>query len=184
MLTACSTSALVPTPFEPRGAAQSQIVDTLRVGPNPTGVIATKDAVYIANNTQTGPSSVGMLLLSQDGKTLYALNSGISAAVQTISLFDTATLYLVSLESGKVLKNISVERGPDSLALSADAKTLYCANVYANSVSVIDTASKTVTKAIHGVWSSPSGIAMVPNGTYAYVTNFATNTVSVIQIPR
>src|SRR5687768_9180969 len=41
--------------------ALSQVVDTIRVGPNPAGVVATADAVYIANNNQTGPSSVGIL---------------------------------------------------------------------------------------------------------------------------
>jgi len=313
LLTACSTSSFAPPPTDTRNPAQSEIVAKIRVGPNPTGVIATKEAVYIANNNQTGPSSIGMLLpkvgtpylsvyqqtadidgipgsfagtyaltLSSDGKTLFALNSGISAAVPTISLFDTktrqfkgsmggfnapnamailpdgktayvanygfydyktvnvsrvdSTLSLVNLESGKVLRKISVQRGPDSLALSLDAKTLYCANVYDNSVSVIDTATNTVTatitdktilgpftialtpdgkslyitnygnplypnrsdnntvtvvdtatntvsKVVPGVGASPSGIAITPNGKYAYVTGYnSIGTVSVIDI--
>lgn len=313
ILIACSTSSVPPPPANTPGPAQSTVVDTIRVGPNPTGVIATKDAVYIANNNQTGPSSVGMLLpkagvdylgayqqtadiegipssfagtydlaLSPDGKTLFALNSGISAVVSTISLFDTATrqftgsmggfnapdamailpdgktayvanygfydyktvnvskvdstLSLVNLENGKVVKKITVQRGPDSLVLSADATTLYCANVYDNSVSVIDTATNavkvtvtdktilgpftmaltpdgkslyitnygnplypdridnntvtvidtatnTVTKAIPGVGSAPAGIAITPNGRYAYVTSYKSpGTVSVVDI--
>lgn len=286
---------------------------TLRVGPNPAGLMATRDAVYIANNNQTGPSSLGMLLahtgtpylsqyqqtadiqglpssfagtyaltLSRDGKTLFALNSGISAAVQTISVFDTgrhqftgtiggfnapdamailpdgktayvanygfydyktvnvskvdSTLSVVNLETGKVLQKISVQRGPDWLVLSPDARTLYCANVYDNSVSVIDTATNTVTatltdksilgpftmaltpdgrslyitnygnplypdrkdndtvtvidtatkavsKVIGGVGAAPSGIAITPNGKYAYVTSYRTpGTVSMIDV--
>lgn len=313
MVVSCSTRSGGPSANDKRSPDQSQVVDTIPVGPNPAGVVATANAVYIANNNQKGPSSIGMLLpkagavylssyqqsadieglpssfagtynltLSPDGKTLYALNSGISVAVQTISLFDTAThqfkgsigglngpdamavlpdgktayvanygfydyktvnvskvastLSLVKLEGGQVLKQISVQRGPDSLVLSRDAKTLYCANVYDNSVSVIDTGTNTVTatitdKTILGpftmaltpdgkslyinnygnplypkrtdnntvtvidtatkavtkvipVGSSPSGIAMTPNGKYAYVTSYASaGTVSVIDIP-
>lgn len=312
MAVSCSTSSVSTPPKDQPSPARSQVVDTIHVGPNPAGVVAARNAVYIANNNQTGPSSVGILLpkagisylsayqqtadiagppssyagtfnltLSPDGRTLYALNSGISVAVQTISLLDTATgqfkgslegfngpnamavlpdgktayvanygfydyktvnvskvdstLSLVSLESGQILKKIVVQRGPDSLVLSSDAATLYCANVYDNSVSVIDTSTNTVTttitdKSILGpftialtpdgkslyvnnygnplfpnrtdsntvtvidtatkavtkvipVGSSPSGLAITPNGKYAYVANYASHgTVSVIDV--
>lgn len=313
VVVSCSRSSVSPRSDETRRPEQSQVVDTIRVGPNPAGVVATADAVYIANNNQTGPSSVGMLLpkagtayfsayqqtanidgppssyagtydltLSPDGKTLYALNSGISVAGSTISVLDTGTrqfkgsigglngpdamvvlpdgktayvanygfydyktvnvskvdsrVSVVDLQSGRVLKDISVQRGPDSLVLSADARTLYCANVYDNSVgvidtstntvratitdksllgpftialtpdgrflyvnnygnplyptrsdnntvTVIDTATNTVAKVIPGVGSSPSGIAITPNGKYAYVTSYASHgTVSVINV--
>lgn len=311
----CSRGSVTPPPNDKPGPGEdrSRVVDTIHVGPNPAGIVATAAAVYIANNNQTGPSSVGILLpqggaayfgayqqtadiagppssyagtfaltLSPDGKTVYALNSGISAAVQTISLLDTATrqfkgslggfnapdamavlpdgktayvanygfydyktvnvakvdstLYLVNLENGQVLKRITVQRGPDSLVLSADARTLYCANVYDNSVSVIDTntnavsttitdtsilgpfamaltpdgkslyvtnygnplypartdnhtvtvidtATRSVTHVI-AVGPKPSGIAIAPNGRYAYVTSYESHgTVSVIDVP-
>jgi YVTN family beta-propeller protein len=230
--------------------ALSQVVDTIRVGPNPAGVVATADAVYIANNNQTGPSSVGILgpkagtayfgayrqtadiegppssfagtyslTLSPDKKTLYALNSGISAIGTTISLLDTATnqfkgsigglngpdamavmpdgktayvanygfydykkvdvskvdsrLSLVDLQSGRVLKDVPVGRGPDSLVLSADARTLYCANVYDNNISVIDTGTGTVRATItHESIIGPFTIALTPDGRFLYVANY------------
>jgi YVTN family beta-propeller protein len=314
VVVSCSRGTESRTPVEaPPPPAQSQVVATIPVGPNPAGILATAGAVYIANNNQTGPSSVGMLLpkagteylsayqqtpdidgppssfagtydltLSRDGKTLFALNSGISAVGTTISLLDTTThqfkgsiggingpdamvilpdgktayvanygfydyktvnvskvdsrLSVVDLESGKVRSHIAVQRGPDSLILSADARTLYCANVYDNSVSVIDTTTNTVTatltdtsllgpftmaltpdgkflhianygnplfpartdnntvtvidtatnavaKVIPGVGSSPSGIAITPNGKFAFVTSYASQgTVAVIDI--
>lgn len=229
---------------------RSQVVDTIRVGPNPAGVVATADAVYIANNNQTGPSSVGILLpkagtpyfstyqqtadidgppssfagtydlaLSPDKKTLYALNSGISAAGSTISLLDTGTnqfkgsiggfngpdamavlpdgktayvahygfydyktvdvskvdsrLSLVDLQSGRVLKDVSVGRGPDSLVLSADARTLYSANVYDNNISVIDTSTSTVRATLtHESIIGPFTLALTPDGRFLYVTNY------------
>ena len=309
------TPAAAPAAPAPAVPAQSQVVDTIAVGPNPAGVVATADAVYVANNNQKGPSSVGILArrpgspyanayqqtanidgstssfagtfdlaLSPDGKTLYALNSGISASVSTISLFDTGTnqfkgsigglnapdamallpdgktsyvanygfynyktvdvsrvdsrLSLVDLQSGQVLKTVNVGRGPDSLALSPDARTLYCANVYDNNISVIDASTGTVratisdpsvigpftialtpdgrslyvanygnplypdrtdnntvtvfdtaTNSVANVivvgpaGSSPAGIAITPNGKYAYVTNYHTSgTVSVVDV--
>jgi len=45
--------------------------------------------------------------------------------------------------------------------------------------SVIDTASNTVVATI-GVGSFPVGVAITPNGAFAYVANFNSNSVSVI----
>ena len=315
VVTALGACANTPDSSIPNGtpvAPLVELVDTIKVGPNPAGIVATSGAVYIANNNQTGPSSVGMLLhrdptpylseyrqtpdiegspssfagtynlaLSPDGKQLYALNSGISAALETISVLDTATrqfatpltgfnapdvmaimpdgksayvanygfynyktvdvskvdstVVLVDLGSGEAVKKIAVQRGPDAFALSADARTLYCANVYDNSVSVIDTrtntvratvtdktilgpftialsrdgrslyitnygnplfpgrtdnttvsvmdtATDTITKAI-AVGKKPSGIALTPDGRFAYVTNYESpGSVSVIDL--
>jgi YVTN family beta-propeller protein len=55
----------------------------------------------------------------------------------------------------------------------------YVTNQFDNTVSVIDSATNTVTATIE-VESFPSGIALTPNGMFAYVANSISNSVSVI----
>ncbi len=59
------------------------------------------------------------------------------------------------------------------------APSAYVANFASNTVSVIDTASNTVTTTIP-VETRPFGIAVNPDGSRVYVTNYGSNTVSVI----
>jgi len=65
------------------------------------------------------------------------------------------------------------------VAITPNGAFAYVANANSNSVSVIDTASNTVTDTV-AVGIIPEGIAITPNGTFAYVTNDISNTVSVI----
>jgi YVTN family beta-propeller protein len=59
------------------------------------------------------------------------------------------------------------------------AQSAYITINYANTVSVIDTPTNTVTATIP-VGSSPTGVAATPDGSKVYVTQGAANTVSVI----
>jgi YVTN family beta-propeller protein len=61
----------------------------------------------------------------------------------------------------------------------AKAQNAYITNIASSTVSVIDTATNTVTTTISG-FSSPWGVAVTPNGLKVYVTNLGSNTVSVI----
>ena len=64
-------------------------------------------------------------------------------------------------------------------ALAAAAPFAYIANSNSDTVSVIDTASNTVTATV-AVGTQPFGVAVNPAGTRVYVTNLSSNTVSVI----
>src|SRR5260221_12611304 len=65
-------------------------------------------------------------------------------------------------------------------AIPAQAQTFaYVTNIFANTVSVIDTASNTVVATV-AVGSGPFGVAITPDGTRAYVANENSNSVSVI----
>ena len=61
----------------------------------------------------------------------------------------------------------------------AKAQNAYITNIASSTVSVIDTATNTVTTTISG-FSSPWGVAVTPNGLKVYVTNLGSNNVSVI----
>ena len=62
---------------------------------------------------------------------------------------------------------------------AAMAQNAYISNQNSNNVSVINTATNTVTATVT-VGTNPLGVAVSPDGTRAYVTNFGANTVSVI----
>ena len=70
-------------------------------------------------------------------------------------------------------------RTPIAVAVTPDGSRVYIANSGNNTVSVMATATNTITATVAGL-SSPQGIAITPNGTRAYVTNSAVDTVSVI----
>jgi YVTN family beta-propeller protein len=55
----------------------------------------------------------------------------------------------------------------------------YVTNIFADSVSVIDTASNTIVATVP-VGREPLGVAITPDGTHAYMTNTLSNAVSVI----
>ena len=63
------------------------------------------------------------------------------------------------------------------------APGLFVTNAGSGTVTKIDTATNEVTIAPIKVGNAPSSIAISPDGKYAYVTNTAGNTVSVITCP-
>ncbi|MFI9366707.1 IPT/TIG domain-containing protein [Kitasatospora sp. NPDC053057] len=68
---------------------------------------------------------------------------------------------------------------PEGVALTPDAARGYVANRGSNTVSVIDTATDTVTDTI-GTGAGPTFVAISPDGTRAYVTVYDDGLVSVI----
>jgi len=74
---------------------------------------------------------------------------------------------------------IPVGSRPFGIAVAPNGSAVYVANNLGNSVSVIDTATKTVSATIP-VGLAPQGLAITPNGQFVYVANFTSNTVSKI----
>lgn len=74
---------------------------------------------------------------------------------------------------------IGVGNYPAGVAISPDGATAYIANNLSKSVSVVSTATNTVTATIT-VGTYPIGIKVSPDGSTVYVSNRGSNTVSVI----
>ena len=68
---------------------------------------------------------------------------------------------------------------PMDVAVNPNGAYAYVTNFGSDSISVINTATNTVTTTIK-VGNSPIGVAITPNGAYAYVTNEVSGSVSVI----
>jgi YVTN family beta-propeller protein len=74
---------------------------------------------------------------------------------------------------------IPVGQYPWDVALTPDGRHAYITNTGSDSVSVIDTASNTITATIP-VDQGPEGVALAPDGRRAYITNTGSDSVSVI----
>jgi YVTN family beta-propeller protein len=137
--------------------------------------------IETATNTVVATIQVGVgvnptgVAVTPDGKHVYVTN-GFNA----VSVIATAT--------NTVVATIPVGIDPNGVAVSPDGKHAYVANQGSNSVSVIDTATNTVVAMITvgsgyaggRPGSGPNAIAVTPDGKHAYVANYLSNNVSVI----
>ena len=130
---------------------RDNVVDTVNVGSRPIGVAA-------------NPS----------GTKLYVTNTGES----TVSVIDTTTKMVVT--------TVLVGSNPVGIAVTPDGSKVYVSNVGSNSVSVINTSAlpmhtkfilrrqstANIVSATIPVGNFPVGVAVTPDGSKVYVTNF------------
>jgi YVTN family beta-propeller protein len=86
---------------------------------------------------------------------------------------------LTPTDLGPAIGTVPVGTSPVGVAVSPNGATAYVTNQNSNTVSVINTATNTVSATVT-VGSGPEGVAVSPNGATAYVANKDSNTVSVI----
>ncbi|MDP6556195.1 MAG: beta-propeller fold lactonase family protein [Pirellulaceae bacterium] len=121
---------------------------------------------------------------------MYRTSNGINRAMvvwSTFTLLATASLvhvvpcaFAVDL-AGTVAATRNADRSPLQLAVSPDGKRVFTANRTANSISIIDVASRQVTGEIT-VGAGPNGVAVNPGGNTVYVANRLDDTVSVVDV--
>jgi YVTN family beta-propeller protein/VCBS repeat-containing protein len=147
-------------------------------------VIDTNPATPAVDSIPIGAVAYEMAV-SPDGRFAYVVNR----SDDTVSVIDTATRTVIDTDPATpVVDAISVGNHPEGVAFSPDGTLAYVVNWSDDTVSVIDTATRTVvdtnpaTPAIDSilVGSGPSGVAVSPDGSLAYVTTSTSGTVSVI----
>ena len=85
--------------------------------------------------------------------------------------------------SATVIATIPVGATPFGIDVTPDGSRVYVSNSTAGSVSVVDTASRSVTSTItSNVGTTPVGITIDVSGTYAYVANYGVGTVTRITV--
>src|SRR5271157_1946700 len=67
------------------------------------------------------------------------------------------------------------------MSIAGGTPFAYITNSGSNNVSVIDTATNTVTATV-SVGYNPIGVAVIPDGTKIYVINYGSNNISIIDI--
>lgn len=167
-------------------SASGATVATIPVGTSPANVALTPDGAqaWVVNSgsdsvsvidtvTQTVVALVPVghsplpVVISPDGARVYVAHTGNPAGVEVI---DTSSL--------TVAATLSTGGYPGALGLSPNGSRLYVGNFFSRSVSVIDTATNTVSATVPV--SDPAGIAVSPDGAHVYVSNYNGRSVSVI----
>jgi YVTN family beta-propeller protein len=87
----------------------------------------------------------------------------------------------VDPDEGRVLKKIDVGRMPHSVVVSADQKTAYVSNQWADNIFVIDLEQRQVTDTLAG-GSGPAGMVISPDEAYLYVVNSYSSDISIFDL--
>lgn len=154
-------------------------------------VIRTSDNSVIA--TVEGFSGPFAIAVTPNGKYAYVTNFGSN----NFAPFGT-TVSVVDLCNYVIVDTIDLGIQPSGIAITPNGKYAYATNyntLYAGenftdltagqgTVNIIDTATNEVIAPVIAVGQSPANIAISSNGKFAYVSNYTSNTVSVIQIKK
>ena len=155
----------------------------------------TINVIQTSNNTITqtingffGPFAIS---ITPNGKFAYVTNFGSN----NFSPFGT-TISVVDLTSYTIVSTINAGIQPSGIAITQSGKYAYVLNyntLYAGAnftnltagqgtINIIDTSSNKIIPPTILVGQSPSNITISPNGKLAYISNFISNTVSVITL--
>lgn len=157
-----------------------------------TGTIS---IIQTSDNTLTGtiPGFSGSfdIAITPNGQYAYVTNFG-SNNFNPIG----TTVSVVNLSSNDITATINLGIQPSGIAISPDGQYAYVTNyntLYAGPdftdltagqgiVNIIDIATNTVIPPVIAVGQSPANIVISSNDNYAYVSNYTSNTVSVLYI--
>ncbi len=165
----------------------NQITKTVTVGSAPTGVDLSPDGQHLyVTNQNDGTLSIIATSTDTVSATIWVGGSPVGVEVtpdgahayiadfpNTVKVLDTSTNQITATISDASLN------GPTLVAISPDGSTVYVSDEIGNAVTVIATATNTVTASIP-VGQIPLGLATTSDGKLLYVANGADNTVSVI----
>jgi len=156
----------------------------------------TMSIIQTSNNTVidtiTGLSGPFAIAITPNGKYAYVTNFGSNnfAPIGT-------TVAIINLQSHMIIATIDLGIQPSGVAITPDGKYAYVSNyntLYEDgtnftgltagqgTVNIIDVKKKKLIDPTIAVGQSPDSIAIARNGKHAYVTNYTSNTVSVIEL--
>jgi YVTN family beta-propeller protein len=157
-----------------------------------TGTIS---IIQTSNNTVVGtiPGFSGpfAIAIAPNGKRAYITNFGSNnfAPVGT-------TVSVVNLKTNTITATITLGTQPSGIAITNDSRFVYVSNYNTlylgpnftdltpgiGTINIIDACTNCVLPFVFVVGSSPDAIALSHNGCRAYVTNYSSNNVSVLNI--
>ncbi len=146
--------------------ATKGISKTIPVGANPVGAWTGSDGVMYVDN-EAGKSLTAIDAASLDTLRTYNLGftPGMAATAPNGELWvtdsDNGNVTFYSTAAGAKLGVLPTGAGAHAIAFSGDGRTAYVSNQTAGTVSVIDIATRAVTKAI-GVGTRPNGMVFRP----------------------
>ena len=156
--------------------AQPKLVREIKVGNVPNSIVLSGNRAYVSNEG-------GRVAKSGDFTDLSAGTPIVSdPKTDTAS---TGTVSVLNLETLQVESNIKVGLHPTGMALANGL--LYVANVYSDTVSVVDTSTDKVVRTINVSIPLPGAFGAEPtsvavNGNTLYVTLFTVNAIAVVDL--
>ncbi|MDR3550864.1 MAG: YncE family protein [Candidatus Babeliales bacterium] len=158
-------------------------------GTGTISVIRTSDNTVV--DTIPGFSGPFAIAITPDGKYAYVTNFG-SNNFMPIG----TTVSVVDLSTNTISATIELAIQPSGIAITPDGRYAYASNydtLYTDTsfsslvpgqgtINIIDIATNTVIPPIIAVGQSPDAVAISPNGQFAYVSNYTSNSVSVIAL--
>ena len=84
---------------------------------------------------------------------------------------DTGTVFVIDTATDNLTAVVPVGGWPESVAVNSAGTKVYVATGFDPTVSIIDTATNTVSNTVNTGGSYPWGVAVNPAGTRVYVTN-------------
>lgn len=159
-------------------------------GTGTISIIRTSDNTVVGSPI-TGFSGPFAIAITPDGDYAYVTNFGSNNFFPygtTVSVVDLATNTIIdTVDLGIQPSGVAIT--PDGLlAYATNYDTLYTDSTFTSlvagqgTVNIIDVATNTVLPPTIAVDESPSAIAISPNGEFAYVSNYTSNTVNVIAL--
>ncbi|MEX0940226.1 MAG: YncE family protein [Candidatus Babeliales bacterium] len=168
-------------------------------GTGTMSIIRTSDNTVVG--TITGFFGPFGITITPNGNYAYVTNFGsnnfspISGGIAP-NVVSGTTVSVVNLSSNMIVATITLGNQPAGVAITPDGRFVYVTNYntfylgpnFTNltpgpgTVNIIDVCTNTVLCPEIIVGSSPSAIAISPDGKRAYVTNYSSNNVSVINI--
>jgi len=157
----------------------------------------TVSIIRTSNNTLFGtiPGFDGPfdIAITPNGKHAYVTNFG-SNNFEPIG----TSVSVIKLSNSQIIAIIDLGIQPSGVAITPDGKYAYVTNfntLYAGpnftdltpgqgTVNIIDIHDNEVISPTIAIGQSPADIAISPNGKFAYVSNFTSNTVNVIALPH
>ena len=164
--------------------ATGKVVATAEVGICPYGVALSPDerTAYVSNFGGARPDANDVT--ESSGGSLVAVDARSVALRGTVSVVDLAG-------KPKATVQITVGLHPGELLLAEEGRTLYVANVGADSVSVIDTASRQVTRSLATKpdadlpWGTlTDGLALSPDGRTLYTALAGLNAIGCTDLAK
>jgi YVTN family beta-propeller protein len=159
----------------PQTVAISPDGSTVYVGGYVGAVTVVKTATMTVSAAFSGQGGdAWSMAISPDGRYLYMADS--------VGFFPSnANVAVISTATDQIIAHVTVGQSGilGGIAVTPDGSSIYVSDEGQNTVSVISTATNTVTDTITG-FSAPSGIAINSAGTSVWVGNMGSTTVSVV----